>query len=75
MDLALEDSNRLDFRPHHTVSILVFVDLALEGAVVTYNKQAIVVSILVFVDLALEGWTLEAANSALQSFQSLFSWI
>ena len=75
MELALDDYD--DNYNHHSrfVSILVFVELALDvhecsARLHTINK----VSILVFVELALDGNAaiLNELNTML--FQSLFSW-
>ena len=58
------------------VSILVFVDLALEGLLIlAIPYRRTLVSILVFVDLALEATYRIAPKHLGDMFQSLFSWI
>ena len=57
------------------VSILVFVELALDGSAVAAPAiLCISVSILVFVELALDGCSPGWNSSPCPWFQSLFSW-
>ena len=67
-------------RPRHIskllfVSILVFVELALESILLeTHFLLVNLVSILVFVELALEFYAYLAGVGLIVLFQSLFSW-
>ena len=56
------------------VSILVFVELALDDPVVSISRLTTRVSILVFVELALDDLPRAAYKSEHDEFQSLFSW-
>ena len=60
--------------PPGRVSILVFVELALDGCDIIYFLSAIQVSILVFVELALDGQLMCYHPHEISLFQSLFSW-
>ncbi len=58
----------------HLVSILVFLELALEELGQSFQMGMQQVSILVFLELALEGGHSGVIASGRAMFQSLFSW-
>ena len=61
--------------PSRVVSILVFVELALDvRCSENTSNNPIVVSILVFVELALDGPVRRHTDTENLEFQSLFSW-
>jgi len=76
MDLALEVQLQNQCGCGEDVSILVFMDLALEGSDALDYIHDVGVSILVFMDLALEDMHFLKLKHLLYSlFQSLFLWI
>ena len=64
---------RKDELPGKRVSILVFVELALDGHIRLHRQLFSLVSILVFVELALDANEVQTMFTVL-GFQSLFSW-
>ena len=71
--LLMYDSGRCWSHPDR-VSILVFVELALDDRCEGFYWALYGVSILVFVELALDDGTGLVEDSVLVRFQSLFSW-
>ena len=73
-NLLLNLSGPLEYSHQHRVSILVFVELALECQTGPRSKGLYYVSILVFVELALEFYQVAGITHQNVMFQSLFSW-
>ena len=62
------------FAGQWAVSILVFVELALDEGLLGGRRTLSMVSILVFVELALDESCLRVMRKSYLMFQSLFSW-
>ena len=69
--MTLSQTNKLH---QVSVSILVFVELALDVQTHPVSGELLIVSILVFVELALDDGPAQQQGRFLLLFQSLFSW-